>query len=67
MSFADGVGPAKPDVVANAKQMTNVECRRNDETGTAKSEPLIAHSSLEHSGLFRHSSFVLRHSLAFVY
>jgi hypothetical protein len=31
MSLAEGAGSAKLDVVANAKQMTNVECRMSKE------------------------------------
>jgi hypothetical protein len=41
--------------------MTNVECRRNDETRMSKKTRLEFFSSFEHSELFRHSSFVLRH------
>src|SRR5439155_11624037 len=48
----------------NKRRMSNVECRRNDEARMTKVEPRIAHSSLEHSSLFRHSTFVLRHCTA---
>ncbi len=41
--------------------MTNAEVRRNDEIRMAKRKLLIANLSFEHSGLLRHSSFVLRH------
>jgi hypothetical protein len=40
--------------------MTNVECRKNDEIRMPK-RIQSGSSSFEHSGLFRHSSFVLRH------
>src|SRR4029453_319674 len=41
--------------------MTNDECQRNDETRMPKNQRLDRFSSFEHSELFRHSSFVLRH------
>ena len=46
-------------------RMTNDEV--NDEIQMTNGKPSIAFSSFEHSSLFRHSSFVLRHLLAFVY
>src|SRR5882724_2805743 len=39
--------------------MTNAEVRRNDEIRMAKRKLLIANLSFEHSGLLRHSCFVI--------
>src|SRR5207249_12324244 len=41
--------------------MSNVECRRNDKIRMSKMR--IVPLPFEHSGFFRHSSFVLRHSI----
>src|SRR6184192_3507211 len=43
-------------------QMTNDEGMTKLESRMIKTARRRAHSSLEHSGLFRHSSFVIRHS-----
>ena len=47
--------------------MPNVECRRNNEIQMTAGGYVIVFPSFENSSLFRHSTFVLRHSSAFVY